>query len=94
MRKTNSKRVGRVEILDGTGVLRLLRREIKNAGSTALWATKAGLDPWTVRHVLAGRRSPSRSVIKALGLEVVYRRRRLAHSTRPRRKARRAPRRV
>ena len=35
MRKTNSKRVGQVEILDGAGMLRLLRREIKNAGSTA-----------------------------------------------------------
>src|SRR6516162_9435900 len=75
MRKTNSKRVGRVEILDPAGMLRLLRREIKNAGSTGLWATKVGLDPSTVHHVLASRRSPSRSLIKALGLEVVYRRR-------------------
>ena len=75
MCKTNSKRVGQVEILDGAGMLRLLRREIKNAGSTGLWATKVGLDPSTVHHVLASRRSPSRSLIKALGLEVVYRRR-------------------
>ena len=75
MCKTNSKRVGQVEILDGAGMLRLLRREIKNAGSTAQWATKASLDPSTVHHVLASRRSPSRSLIKALGLEVVYRQR-------------------
>ena len=68
-RKTNSKRVGQVEILDRASMLRLLRREIKNAGSTAR------LDPATVHHVLASRRSPSRAVIKALGLEVVYRRR-------------------
>jgi len=72
MRKTNSKRVGRVEILDPAGMLRLLRREIKNAGSTGLWATKVGLDPSTVHHVLASRRSPSHSLIKALGAKAPW----------------------
>jgi hypothetical protein len=74
-RKSNSKRVGQVEILDRGGMLRLLRQEMERAGSTSLWATKVGLDPSTVHHILGNRRSPSRSVIEALGLEVVYRQR-------------------
>ena len=64
-----------VGVLDRAGLLRLLRREIKAAGNTALWAKKFGINRWAVYHILRGQRSPSRSVIKALGLEIVYRRR-------------------
>jgi hypothetical protein len=75
VRKSRSNQVGQVEIFDRPGMLRLLRQEIDRAGSTSLWAAKVGLDPSTVHHILGNRRSPSRSVIEALGLEVVYRRR-------------------
>jgi len=63
-RKSNSKRGGQAEILDRGGMLRLLRQEIERAGSTSLWATKVGVDPSTVHHILGNRRSPSRSVIE------------------------------
>jgi DNA-binding phage protein len=60
------------ELLDEKAVLRLLRDEIECAGSTTAWAKKTGLDRTMVSAMINGRNPIAKSVIKALGLRIVY----------------------
>jgi hypothetical protein len=60
------------ELLDEKAVLRLLRDEIKCAGSTTAWANKTGLDRTMVSATINRRKPIAKSIIKALGLRIVY----------------------
>jgi DNA-binding phage protein len=71
----DAKMGGKVDLVDREGVPRLLRVEIKRAGSIAAWARKVGVDRSIVYRALRGKKPAARSIIDALGLEVVYRRR-------------------
>jgi hypothetical protein len=63
------------ELLDRTGVIRMLCDEIKQVGSTTAWAEKMRIDRTLVSHVISGRKPVPKSIINALGLKVVYMRR-------------------
>ena len=57
--------------LDVNGFIRLLRSEVKRAGSQAAFARKAGVDRTTVNQVLSGRLSPPAKLVHALNLRAV-----------------------
>jgi DNA-binding phage protein len=59
-------------ILDVEDVVRLLRSEVKRAGGQAAWASKTGLNRIVVNKVLNGKTSPTKKIIKALKLRVVF----------------------
>jgi DNA-binding phage protein len=60
------------KLLDQKGVIRMLRDEIKQAGSTTAWAKKTGIGRTMVSKVMSGRKPIPKSILKALGLKVVY----------------------
>jgi hypothetical protein len=62
-------------ILDLSGVLLLLEQEVENAGGPSKWSRKHGIDRTYVSKVLHAHREPSDTILEALGLERVYRRR-------------------
>jgi len=61
-----------MHILDVEDVVRLLRSEVKRAGGQAAWAGKAGLNRIVVNKVLNGKALPTKKIIKALKLRIVY----------------------
>jgi DNA-binding phage protein len=61
------------KILTEKDVVQLLRREVAKAGRQVDWSRKAGLSRTTVNKVLQTRKRPTKSIIKALNLEIVYR---------------------
>jgi DNA-binding phage protein len=60
------------ELLDGKAALRLLGDEIKRAGSVTAWAKETGLDRTQISAALNRRKPISKSILKALGLKIVY----------------------
>jgi hypothetical protein len=60
------------ELLDHEAVLRTLSDEIERAGSTAAWAKETGLDRTMVSATINRRKPIPKSIIRALGLKVVY----------------------
>jgi DNA-binding phage protein len=61
-----------MRFFDEKDVLRLLRSEVKRAGSQSAWARKTGIDRTFLNKVLTGQKSLSQKVIKALKLRTVY----------------------
>jgi hypothetical protein len=61
------------KLLTEKGVVQLLRQEVAKAGGQAGWSRKTGIDRPLINKVLRGRR-PTQAMIKALQLEIVYRR--------------------
>jgi DNA-binding phage protein len=61
-----------MHILDVEDVIRLLRLEVKRAGGQAAWASKAGLNRIVVNKVLNGKTLPTKKIIKALKLRIVF----------------------
>jgi len=61
------------KILTEKDVVQLLRQEVAKAGRQVDWSRKAGLSRTTVNKVLQTRKRPTKSIIKALNLEIVYR---------------------
>jgi DNA-binding phage protein len=53
-------------------ILPLLRSEVKQAGGASAWARKTGVHRTTVTKVLLGLQPPTKSIIIALGLRVVF----------------------
>jgi hypothetical protein len=53
-------------------VIRLLRSEVERAGGQSAWARKAGVDLTVVNKVLFGQRLPSRTIVRALKLRLVF----------------------
>jgi DNA-binding phage protein len=62
----------RMHILDSEDVVRLLRLEVERAGGQAAWASKVGLNRIIVNKVLNRKTSPTKKIIKALKLRIVY----------------------
>jgi DNA-binding phage protein len=60
-----------MRVLEPKEIVRLLRAEVKKAGSQEAWAKKAGLQRTLVNKVLRGKRQPTESIILALGLRIV-----------------------
>jgi hypothetical protein len=49
-----------------------IRRQVKAAGSQVAWCRKTGVSRENLNRVLRRRLSPTKSIINALGLRVVY----------------------
>jgi hypothetical protein len=64
-----------LEVFDKKGVIRLLRKAIEQEGSQDAWAKKAGIQRTAVNRAHKGRRSLTRAMLDALGLEIAYVRR-------------------
>lgn len=60
------------QILDLEGVIRLLRSEIKRAGSQRAFAKKAGVNHSEISRTLSGHIMPSQKILRALKLRTVY----------------------
>jgi DNA-binding phage protein len=60
------------QILDLEDVMRLLRSEVKRAGSQRAFARKAGVNISVVSKTLRGQGLPSEKILRALNLRVVY----------------------
>ena len=60
------------QILDLEDVMRLLRSEIKRAGSQRAFARKAGVNNSVVSRTLSGQVLPSQKILRALKLHMVY----------------------
>ncbi len=61
-----------MKLFDKEGVVRLLRTEVKRAGAQSLWAKQKGVSRTLVNKVLNGRATPSKRMIKALKLRIIY----------------------
>jgi hypothetical protein len=64
--------LGVERLLNVNDVIRLLRSEIKRAGSQRAFARKAGVNVSVVSKTLRGMVLPSEKIINALKLRVVY----------------------
>ena len=62
----------RALIVDDKGVIRLLQAAIKREGSISAFSRRHSLELSQLNKMLNGRRSVSRTVLKALGLRKVY----------------------
>jgi DNA-binding phage protein len=62
------------KMLTRKDVLQLLRREVAKAGGQSAWARKTGVNRSILNKALHERKPAQKSVLKALGLEIVYRR--------------------
>jgi DNA-binding phage protein len=58
--------------LEQEDVRSLLRKEVKKAGGQASWSRKNGANRTIVNQVLRGRMQPTRAIVNALGLRIVY----------------------
>ena len=63
--------LNRMRFFDEKDVIRLLRSEVKRAGSQAAWAKKAGIQRTWINKILKGRTAPTKKVISALKLRRV-----------------------
>jgi DNA-binding phage protein len=61
-----------MRILDVEDVVRLLRSEVKRAGGQVAWASKTGLNRIVVNKVLNGKTLPTKKIVRALKLRIVY----------------------
>jgi DNA-binding phage protein len=60
-----------MRVLNSNEIVRLLRAEVKMAGGQEAWGKRAGIERTLVNKALHGKRSPSKKMIRALGLRVV-----------------------
>jgi plasmid maintenance system antidote protein VapI len=61
-----------MRVLEVEDVVRLLRSEVERAGGQASWAKRAGVHRTVVNSVINGRRPPTKNMIMALNLRVVF----------------------
>jgi hypothetical protein len=61
-----------MRVLEIEEVISLLRSEVKTAGGVSGWSRKTGIHRTTVSKVLAGLQPPSKSIIRALKLRIVF----------------------
>jgi len=59
-------------ILTAKDVVRLLRQMVAEAGGQSAWARKTGIHRSVINMVLQEQRAPTKAIINALQLEVVY----------------------
>ena len=53
-------------------VILLLRSEVERAGSQMAWAKKTGINRTTINMVLNDRKLPTKKIIRALKLRMVF----------------------
>jgi hypothetical protein len=58
-------------IVGNRDFLRILRKEIRKAGSVIVWSRRVGVDRTYLSNVLHGRKSPSKKILAALNLSEV-----------------------
>jgi hypothetical protein len=63
-------------VLSRHDVIYLLRSEVERAGGQVAWSKKLGIDRTHLNSVLNGRRPLTQSILAALNLDTVYRKRR------------------
>jgi DNA-binding phage protein len=61
-----------MHILDVEDVIHLLRSEVKRTGGQAAWASKTGVSRVVVNKILKGKASPTKKIIRALKLQIVF----------------------
>ena len=61
-----------MSFLDLKDVIRLLRSEVERAGGQAAWAKKTGTNRTVINRVLNDRQSPTKKIISALKLRMVF----------------------
>jgi DNA-binding phage protein len=57
-----------VKILETKDILRLLRKDVEQAGSQSAWSRKTGVDRAVLNRVLSARKAVTKSIIHALNL--------------------------
>jgi DNA-binding phage protein len=60
-----------MRVLEQKQIVDLLRADVIRAGSQEAWARMAGVQRTEVSKTITGKRSPSKPIIRALGLRVV-----------------------
>ena len=53
-------------------VILLLRSKVKRAGGQTAWAKKTGIDRTILSRVLSGHRQPTKAILGALNLRIVF----------------------
>jgi DNA-binding phage protein len=61
-----------MHFLDLEDVIRLLHSEVKRAGGQAAWAKKTGINRTMINKTLNNGRLPTKSIIRALKLRMVF----------------------
>jgi len=61
-----------MRVLELEDVIAMLRAEVKRVGGQVEWAKKARVDRAIVSKVLNGHRPPSKAILKALKLRMVF----------------------
>jgi DNA-binding phage protein len=61
-----------MRVLELEEVIFLLRTEVKRAGGQEAWAKKTGVNRTVVNKVLNGHQQPTKRIMKALKLRVVF----------------------
>jgi DNA-binding phage protein len=61
-----------MKVLETEDVVRLLRSEVGRAGGQAAWANQNGVSRTVLNKVLNERGSPTKSIIRALKLRIVF----------------------
>jgi DNA-binding phage protein len=61
-----------MSFLDLKDVICLLRSEVERAGGQTAWARKTGIDRVTINRVLNDRKPPTKKIISALKLRMVF----------------------
>ena len=61
-----------MSFLDLKDVVRLLRSEVERAGGQTAWAKKTGLQRAIINRVLNNQEPPTKKIIRALKLRVVF----------------------
>ena len=61
-----------VRVLEIDDVVRLLRSEVDRAGGQVAWAKEVGVDRVLVNRILNDQRPPTKSIINALNLRIVF----------------------
>jgi DNA-binding phage protein len=60
------------DFLEIEDVMDLLRSEIKQAGGQSAWARSTGIDRTRLNKTLNGQKPPTKTIIKALNLRMVF----------------------
>ena len=61
-----------MRIFELEDVIALLRSKVKRAGGQVAWSKKTGINRSELYRVLTGRRLPSKKIIRALKLQIVF----------------------
>jgi hypothetical protein len=59
-------------LLDLKDIVRILRKEVKRAGSQAAWARETGVNQPDLSSTITGKRPPTKDILRALNLRKVF----------------------